>query len=213
MPEQSNLETNGSSRPTIELRGIRTFAGGRAVVFSVAITQPTTSRVFIEIARADGANDRQAVVFVETDRFVAAWRREPYGFNREAAYGTLDRSRLEKYEALENDFPRSHQTPVPLAHVICRKDEEKKTERATASTCGRRHVDRPTEPYYVDFNEGVTRTFWLIAHGARAFPVAIDSSEASDLHREAGLSEMPPITIERLFVAALSISFNSSQRG
>ena len=179
-------------------------------MFSVGITKPTTSRVFMEIAWSDDASD-QAVVFVETDRFVAAWRREPYKFNQEAAHGTLDLARLEKHKAIENDFARSHQTPVPLAQVICRKDEQNKTQLARAPMCGRQHVEPRAQPYYIDFNGGVTRTFWLVTNGVRAFPVQIDASEASVLHNEAGLAAMPPITIEQLFEVARKVSFNSSQ--
>src|SRR5690348_14221720 len=135
MPEQSNLSRSGSSARAIEFCGIRTVPEGRAVVFSVEIAKPVTYRVFMEIAWVDDGNDRRAVVFVETERFVAAWRREPYGFNKQAAYGTLDRARLAKYQAVEDAFPRSRQTPVPLAHVVCRKEEVKKSQRANASTC------------------------------------------------------------------------------
>ncbi len=126
MLEQSNLETNGSSPAAIELCGVRTYPEGRAVVFAVEVTKPFSSRVFMEVAWADAVSDHHAVVFVETEKFVAAWRREPYGFNKEAARGTLARPRFEKYKAVENDFARSQQRPVPLAQVICRKEEEKK---------------------------------------------------------------------------------------
>jgi hypothetical protein len=212
VPEQSNLKTNRSSPRTIDVCGVRAFAGGKAVVFSVEIAKPTTRRVFMEIACTDD-DDNRAVVFVETERFIAAWGREPYGFNREAALGTLDRSRLDKYKTIEDDFARSHQSPVPLAHVICRKEENKRAELAKTPTCGRTYVSPRAPPYYVDFNEGVTRTFWLIANGARAFPVAIDSTEASALHSEAGLSESPPLTIKQLLEATQSVSFNPRQHG
>lgn len=202
MPELSNV--------AIELCGVRTFPGGRAFVFAVEVTVPTTSRAFLEIKASDVA-DGQAVVFVETDRFVAAWRREPYGFNQEAANGMLDPARSEKYQAVENDFARSRERPVPLAYVVCRKNEEKKTERVNPQTCGRRYVELPAQPYYVDFNQGVTRTFWLIAHGVRAFPVLVDAAEACALHDEAGLPEMPPMTVRELLELQSSSSFASRQ--
>lgn len=210
---EHSIDTSSRSLAPIELRGIRNALSGQSVVFAIAIAKPVASRVFMEITQSGDASERHAVVFVDKDKFVTAWRREPYDFNKAAAHGMLDDPKLTaKYKAVESDFARSHEQPLALAYVVCRIPEEKKMERASDATCGRQYVSPPTRSCYVDFNDGVTRTAWLIANGARAFPVRIDVSETIALHDEAGLPEMPPLTIEQLFDAARNVSFDSDRR-
>ncbi len=44
----------------------------------------------------------------------------------------------------------------------------------------------------VYFNNGVTRTYWLIAHGVASFPIEVSRAEpAIELHRLAGIGEKP----------------------
>jgi hypothetical protein len=42
------------------------------------------------------------------------------------------------------------------------------------------------------FNDGVTRTYWLLAHGVASFPIEVSRAEpANELHRLAGIGEEP----------------------
>lgn len=51
---------------------------------------------------------------------------------------------------------------------------------------------------FVTFEDGITRTTWLLANKAGAFPVRCPSAMMEQLHTAAGLKRFPPIRLDKL---------------
>ncbi|WP_336928149.1 plasmid fertility inhibition factor family protein [Acinetobacter oleivorans] len=82
-----------------------------------------------------------------------------------------------KFKHAIDGFSISEHNPVPLAFVSARFEH-----------------GNP----YIGFTNGVTRTMWLLANGARSFPIEVrDKESAKHLYEFAGIGE-PPITYQEL---------------
>lgn len=126
-----------------------------------------------------------AVVEVEAARLLALWRRTEDVVLKPIAMGTPDSWRLDgKFAQAAQDFAHGSWNPVSLATVGL-------STRGDRPALGwRRLFGAATQAPQISvaFKDGVTRTIWLLAHGATAFPVRCSLSCADALHRLAGVS-------------------------
>lgn len=82
-----------------------------------------------------------------------------------------------KFKDAADGFSRGLKNPVPLAFLSARYEN-----------------GNP----YIGFTNGVTRTMWLLANGAKSFPIEVHYEEsAKHLHEFAGIGE-PPLTYQEL---------------
>ncbi|MBK4737809.1 plasmid fertility inhibition factor family protein [Noviherbaspirillum pedocola] len=127
--------------------------------------------------RHDEEND--VVVMVDAEKFLALWRKHPNELFRSFAMGDPDVWRRDyKFAEAADGFLNNHTNPVPLIDVEC-------VSRANGS--------------WVGFNNGVTRTIYLLANGCKCFPVESRfSSGAQDLFDLAGASGTSIETIASL---------------
>lgn len=144
-----------------------TFDGVRRVHYSLAaVFRVATARgdVFLYESGDHQGGSNRAVVEVDAARFLAAWR-HPRSSHPEVAHRTVAEWRQDyKYASIDDAFQRSEACPLALPELGLRSR---------------------TEPC-IGFNDGVTRTLWLLANGAHAFPVTCSMSEAATLHAVAG---------------------------
>lgn len=76
-----------------------------------------------------------------------------------------------KFKDAVKGFSNCEESPVPLAFVSANFDKEKP---------------------YIGFINGVTRTMWLLANGAKSFPIEVHKEHAAQaLHSFAGIGEKP----------------------
>lgn len=106
------------------------------------------------VERTPFHNDRRYIVVVEGAKFYQLWRRSPLPVVQVRNLMTLDY----KYRALDENFGNSASSPIPLAQVSCYPRD------------GRDGV------YFTD---GLTRTLWLLANHAKAFPVLLHDEGSS----------------------------------
>lgn len=127
-----------------------------------------------------GCGDRR-VVMLDAARFYREW----IVSSLEAPVGRASTVSLKrdmpldyKFHYAADGFAGGRNNPVPLADG-----------GANAPGWGSR----------VYFNNGVTRTYWLLAHGVASFPVEVSRAEpATELHRLAGIGEGPILCADLL---------------
>lgn len=133
-----------------------------------------------------GSSNERHVVEVSADKFYRAWLNRPAQLgDKQRSDDCLLRSEMAsdyKFPHAAAGFAHGRENPVPLATCSCEVDKNGRPE--------------------VSFENGVTRTFWLLAHQAESFPVEVRSlREARTLHRAAGLGAAP-VSVAALVDAA-----------
>lgn len=168
---------NSSSSPICLVEKTFLFGISRCAIFGVETDRRGT--VFMRVDDSNYNSDSRWVVFVDAARFLAAWCLTP------GERGELGRQGLSgwlqdyKFAEAEDGFSKGRTNPVPLALPGIRPLSE-------------------GGPLCVDFTNGITRTMWLLAAGAKAFPVECRSNTVDELHSLAGIPEMPPMTVQNL---------------
>lgn len=115
------------------------------------------------------------VVHLDAERFYHAWLKASPAITRRHGSDCICRSQMPsdyKPKWAVDGFSHGVNNPVPLAEAGAHVD-----------TSGRLHLD---------FTNGVTRTFWLLANRCPAFPVEVYGADsASLLHHVAGIGPEP----------------------
>lgn len=115
------------------------------------------------------------VVWVDGDRFYEAWRRSSRDAGSRTQFIVGERSELHrdyKFHWAAACFEQSRASPVPLAQVCANPPGS-----GFESIC---------------FTDGITRTIWLLANEAIAFPMQIYGLESAlRLHALAGAGDGP----------------------
>jgi len=164
-------------------------------VFGVA----TTAGVEYMKLRRD-ESDAYAVVDLDAQRFLALWRAHPESYTYDIACGTPATWPSDhKWPHAVDAFRPGRANPVPLAVVWLSPAFERVRAPWWPPHWGRGTVVRDLGCLGAGFTDGVTRTIWLLTHGATSFPVLISVESAIELHRLAGFAGRGPVTPERLF--------------
>ena len=131
-------------------------------------------------------------MLVDAQRFLALWRKDPH--HGVIARGDPSSWRLDrKFQYAGAGFDAGPTNPVPLARVVCQRwvrgGFAQIRNRVPAQLA--RIVPWPRFNF-VGFCDGITRTIWLLSHGADAFPVICDRSDgAMTLCELAGYPQFP----------------------
>ena len=156
------------------------------------ITVPNQADRFM-VARSSDVDRLKYVVVVDGERFYRTW------LSGDVSVGRPDRCLLRadmptdyKFDRAVTGFSRSAENPVPLANV----DAFRKGQRIE-----------------VGFTNGITRTFWLLAHRARAFPLAVSGSDSAELMNQVAGTHTRPIQFEDLFRNAKQKQSEDQARG
>ncbi|MFC3715177.1 plasmid fertility inhibition factor family protein [Luteimonas soli] len=126
------------------------------------------------LVKVDGGQDDvdRYVVHVDADAFYLAMLRKVRVL-RTSAHGSTcmarrDMPRDYKYARAAAGFAHSATSPVPLAQPVVGVDGQGRLQ--------------------VDFNDGITRTYWLLANGCSSFPVEVHGrQDAYVLAKHAGV--------------------------
>lgn len=173
----------------------RTFLFGRttgSVIYEVDTDLAGT--VFMRVDESASGDDSRWVVIVDAARFLAAWRATP-GERSDIARLSPDGWRKDyKFAGAEKGFRHGRPDPVPLALPSAWLQPE-------------------GGPPWVDLTNGITRTIWLLAAGAKAFPVECRGASANLLTELAGVPEIPPATVGDLLDGLSWETWMEEQRG
>ncbi|WP_321959016.1 plasmid fertility inhibition factor family protein [Burkholderia cenocepacia] len=164
---------------------------------------PTQEHGDVWMSISGGRTDT-AVVEVDAERFLTAWRQEGSGYP-EIAHLTVDGWRGDyKFHYAQEGFDEGWQNPVPLADVhgwLSRKERQRALpvpDRRLGRWFRRlTHVEPDVAPAIeavpcIGFTNGVTRTIWLLAAGAQRFPVSCHADNATVLHQVVGADNTEP---------------------
>ena len=118
--------------------------------------------------RTYALNEERAIVILDALKFLTLWKADPNPVAPELSNGTRENWLNDrKYPDAESHFKQSKINPVPLPKIV---------------------FDDSSSVPYINFTDGITRTIWLLANGAIAFPVECHTSEAEQLSFTAGLN-------------------------
>ena len=131
-------------------------------------THPTP--VYMEIKRSPFNNDQRHIFFVDPARFLELWLKQPEAH----AVPLQDMPRDPKFQFAKEGFSCGRECPVPFATVGATRD-------AAGVSMG--------------FDDGITRTFWLLYHHVAALPLHTYHLESAEIIFDAVGGEMPPISV------------------
>lgn len=172
--------------------GIAWLHHTRRALFGVQV--PGRGTVYMYAA----ASSDLAIVEVESERLLKLWQcptsREPW-----LAFGNQQSWRADRKFALaEQGFSAGIGNPVGVPLVGCC---EITYPPAVWHWTGGKELMRKkaaTELHF-GFVDGITRTLWLLAHGARSFPVTCSPREGMILSHHAGVSPGEVIRLDEMF--------------
>ncbi len=138
----------------------------------------------MSIEVSDYGRENYGIVVVDAEKFLRLWRAEPNSIHRAEANGTPETWPSDyKYKYAVDGFSHGRENPVPLADV-CFGTAVRTTVSYRYLCFGRR--ERHEQFSYVAFNNGITRTIWLLTQGCTSFPVKCEVSSARGLFLIAG---------------------------
>ncbi|WP_162631887.1 hypothetical protein [Burkholderia sp. JP2-270] len=165
------------------------------------IPTPEHGEVWMRIS--ERCSDR-AVIEVDAERFLTAWRQEGSGYP-EIAHQTIEGWRHDyKFDEARKGFDEGWSNPVPLADVhgwLSRKQKQPAppvTERRLGRWFRRLTGVGPDDAPAIEaapcigFTNGITRTIWLLAAGAQRFPISCSADNATVLHQLVGADNTEP---------------------
>lgn len=159
-------------------------------------------QVYMSSKYSDYLDSKRRVVFVDARKFLQLWKNEPYDFHADLSYGNESTWLSDyKYQHADRGFSHGLSNPVPLAHPVC-QHYEKKIAIWKREFIFFKKIERieKCNTVYVDFINGITRTIWLLANGASAFPVEVDNKNARLLNDNAGIGVKPQSVSELIRV-------------
>lgn len=123
------------------------------------------------------------VVHVDSLKFLNLWRKEPYNCNGQISHGCPETWVKDyKFHYAVSGFAQGISNPVPLAEVTCQKHKDSRRVYERKFKIFTVVAGYETFEYeYVDFINGITRTIWLLTHGATWFPVICYTKDEADL--------------------------------
>nr|WP_311530886.1 hypothetical protein [uncultured Ralstonia sp.] len=150
---------------------LRWIHHARRAVFRVET--PTQGTVFMSMRESD----LYSIVEVDATRLLNLWR-HPETELSGLAYGTPASWREDrKFGDAQDGFDDGESNPVPLALVTCRRRSRIDRQPGLAESARQAAFE---------FTNGVTRTMWPLANGARVFPMSCGIAEAPLLYEMAG---------------------------
>ncbi|CAK7053932.1 MAG: hypothetical protein BACD_02605 [Bacteroides rodentium] len=147
-----------------------------------------------------------SVVEVDTNHFLEMWRNDTYAPHLDASQGNpATWVKDDKFHDAEAGFAHGESNPVPLALVTCAiRNEAKNIWKRRyfffKEYAGQQIVKRVP---YITFTNGITRTIWLLAYGAKCFPVICETKNADLLQLMAGLPDGKPQTLQKLIESSV----------
>jgi hypothetical protein len=156
--------------------------------------------VYMSVERTAFCNEERCVVIVDSYKFLELWRRGPYQLHAEVRGGNPDTWVQDyKYPRAEKGFSYGLTNPVPLAKIVCQTHIQRDAIWKRRYLFFRVSVGVQESQFdYVAFTDGITRTIWLLVHGAKYFPVECRVSGAEALARAAGYDGPEYQTVETL---------------
>lgn len=137
-----------------------------------------------------GVYGPEKIIIVDSNMFLELWKNDSNNSKIMLARGNEAIWRNDyKFHHAEKGFSHGISNPVPLAYVHCYLSEfyEKFSIRLLNYLVGKKHsiTKRP----YCAFSNGITRTIWLLANGAKCFPAMTDKRSYDLLRLHAGIPE------------------------
>lgn len=127
--------------------------------------------------RHHGGEDQRKVLVVDAEKFLKFWRNTTYDAHKTVARGVPEIWRNDyKFHWAATGFAEGASNPVPLASI----NYEVISRGLLPGLMGGGGL------HVINFNDGITRTIWLLSNGADSFPIEVSSGSADGLRRVAG---------------------------
>jgi hypothetical protein len=145
-------------------------------------------------------NENRAVVIVDSSKLIDLWR--CVQSNDEALLANGNEAvwrRDKKFGNAEKVFSHGIKSPVWLANVVCKTETRRYPVYEKKYFFLEKYVGfSERDVTYISFNDGITRTIWLLANGARAFPIEVCIEDA-ELLASCVSSEKQYLTVAQIY--------------
>ncbi|MGJ7523769.1 plasmid fertility inhibition factor family protein [Variovorax sp. LT1P1] len=172
------------------------YFGTSLTVFHVPIDDSTVSMC---AGRSEDPDAPGSVVFVDAERFLEAWRADTGHYLHDVARGDPSTWPSDyKFQGAADGFASHERSPVPLAQWTARHNAVIPVRSRFDPTTipGPDHEEVRLCVYPID---GVTRTIWLLTHGAKVVPVhCFSPNEAALMADACGVPGLAPVSIAEL---------------
>ena len=130
-----------------------------------------------------------AIVMVEGEKLFKLWQNEPYHPEPQLAFGTVENWKSDyKYRSAGLGFSHGKPNPVAVAKVVVNEAKQHEPVYEYKFKFFRKQVGyKTTKVPYIAFDDGITRSIWLMANQAKAFPVECSADSALLLNKLAGV--------------------------
>jgi len=169
-----------------------------SAVFEVELKDRTC--VYMYTARSDYMDDQRCVVVVDPGKLLALWRREPDSAYSKLSMGNAAAWTADKhYKAAAEAFAGGLDAPVPLPEISCGQSTYKVPVYKKKWIFFKKLVREDEKRIdYVSITDGVPAILWLLAHGAKEFPVECDRESVDRLTETAGGPGQSYRTVDQL---------------
>lgn len=155
--------------------------------------------VFMSVAQGFEEPGKRAVVEVDASKFLNLWRDDRSYFSHIAKLEPPGWKQDYKFHWAEDGFSNGEHNPVPLAKVSCSLHAPTTLRSTKLSTILNRFALRQQpNKLSINFDNGITRTIWLLAYGAPVFPIECDYQYAELLCQYAGTEHRQIKTVTEL---------------
>ena len=132
--------------------------------------------------RHHGGEGQRKVLVVDAQKFLKLWRNTTCDAHKTVARGVPETWRNDyKFHWAAKGFSEGASNPVPLASI----NYEVSSRGLLSSLMDGGGMSRPLR--VINFNDGITRTIWLLSNGADSFPIEVSSGSADSLRQLAGV--------------------------
>lgn len=185
----------GNGTRQIGVQCINPWDRSKSAVYEVALE--SCEFAYMRVDASNCRNDERVVVVVDAQRFLFHWRADRNGHHAAEANGNPSTWIHDyKFESAVDGFASGVANPVPLAYVGFSLKPDRHRSGSSETMAGDIHALSSTP--VVSFTNGITRTFWLLVHGAPSFPVECSRSEAELLSRYCGVRGVASQTVAEL---------------
>ncbi len=157
-------------RKTLPAAPRRISTNSRDLIWEIELAEDKTAYMQFE----EGVSSCQHIVYIDTEKFYYHWLQSTDGFHKCPVRTKMPLDR--KYAGAETVFSHGRENPVLLADPV---------------------INFTGNEFSISFSNGITRTMWLIANGAKSFPIQVSEFTQAELfHGLMGVGHAPVFPLE-----------------
>lgn len=156
---------------------------------------------FFMTTRNSGPNESKSIVFVESEKFLKLWQREPYSLEPHLSHGNESVWKNDyKYNKAVHGFSFGITNPVPVPKIVSYFHDYHEIKYKRKLLFFKEVSEILTERLpYLAIDDGVTRTIFLLANKVKIFPVEVPTSQVDIISKYASPPGSAHFTLKQIY--------------